>query len=277
MVARYGDRTRVSSQVSTWGKDVEGGAGLRQFNEQVFTAPGTWTWPGNTSLATVTIVGGGGGSGGGIVQFSPFGPRITASGAGGGGGVRIETVPVTGPVPVIVGAGGDGGALSPNGVLRRGGPGGDTSFGTFVVGGGGGGRENVGVPDPPAPGEPAPPNGGGGGSTAGAFGSFQGIGGLYGYPSNVGSGGGGAGSNGAWLTPTLGTGAGAFGFGAGGGAHAYNPREIELHPDGTPYFGDKPNSGNGAPRPFISSPPIGAAEVVGRNGSAGTVIVRWWE
>lgn len=286
MVARYGDRTRVSQQVSSWGKDVEGGAGgVAPLNVETFTAPGTWTWPGNVDFATVTIVGGGGGSGG-VVNF---GPNITSSGSGGGGGVRVETVPVTGPEPVVVGAGGTGGAASPSAPLRQAGLGGTTSFGSFSVDGGAGGRESGPVPTA-RNGLNAPADGGGGGEGNGNPSLLQGSGGLYGYPASPHRfGGGGAGSTGEdkGFNPSVQgriTGGSFLGFGAGGSSASYGPGpspfntfalQLQDHRDATPYFGDRPNTGNGAPRPFFPDP--AGTTVAGRNGSAGIVIVRWWE
>ena len=109
-----------------------------------YTTPGTWTWPGNIDFVEVILVGGGGGAG-----RTP-GPVFPTGGAGGGGGVRTVTVPVTGPVPYTIGAGGTS-ASGPAPTLSNT-PGGDTSFGSYSVGGGGRSRGG------------APPDGGGTGT-----------------------------------------------------------------------------------------------------------------
>lgn len=282
MVARYGDKTRVTSQVNTWGKSsAGGGGGERQFNEQTFTAPGTWTWPGNTSLATVIVVGGGGGSGAFISPSSNTNPI-----AGGGGGVRIETLPVSAPVPVVVGAGGTAGIDSPSTPLRWGGVGGDSSFGPFAVGGGAGGKTTT--PSGVIAGMDAPANGGGG--SAGISGpplgaSNAGRGGSYGYPAHYIYPGGAGGQ--AVMTHNRFTAAPGFlGYGAGGGRFVAEPptvpagnkivNKIMQGKNTTPANTVLPNTGNGAPSHTWTTPSAPASSS-GVAGSSGVVIVRWWE
>lgn len=142
--------------------------------QQVFNAPGTWTWPGNVSYVDVFVVGGGGGA---ALRTEPYpgpsGGPVTARYAGGGGGIRfVVGVPVSAPVPVTVGA---GGAAQPSAPLAAN-PGGDSSFGPVVVGGGGGANLN------------APPNGGGGGGKNARSG-LGGLGGAYGGNTISGEGG----------------------------------------------------------------------------------------
>lgn len=259
MVARYGDRTRVTQQVSSWGKDGAAGAsGVGALNVETFTAPGTWTWPGKVEYATVTIVGGGGGSGG------KLGPAPTVANAAGGGGVRIETVPVTGPVPVVVGAGGTEGSSTPPAATLHGGTGGSTSFGSFTVGGGAGSRGNP----APAVSVDAPADGGGAAEP-------NGRGGAYGYPAFNGAGGaGGTPSPSGRNDQTFVSGRDWLGFGAAGVARAPSPDPTIAPFLSWPTSGQIANSGNGAPVNFAQTAPAAGAGIA---GSSGVVIVRWWE
>lgn len=276
MVARYGDRTRVSQQVSSWGKDVEGGADLPEEFVETFTAPGTWNWPGKVDSVTVTVVGGGGGSG--RISFSP---SLAATCGGGGGGVRLETVPVSGPAPVVVGAGGAAGTPTPG--ATNGGIGGDSSFGPIVVGGGAGGNANS-SPFAGSPGVDAPPIGGGG-SGGNSPGTSAGKGGLYGYPS-LGLLAGGAGSQPRTLFPGLQVGHAWKGFGSAGRSRAdvdptsqggaFNAAVRNGDGFDTPVGATKPNSGNGAPNQ-LNPPAITTGTASGYAGSSGVVIVRYWQ
>lgn len=181
-----------------------------------FTAPGTWIWPGTISQVEVILVGGGGGGGG-----AGTGATNGIAGGGGGGGVRIETVPVTGPVPVIVGAGGAGGVgqLTPPDftVITKGAPGGDSSFGSVVVGGGGGGGANAPTQPNPQDGLDAPPIGGGGGGGMGLGPTLgqAGLGGAFGFP--------GARSRNWFGSPTV-TSVGTAGGGGGAAMHGWAPQ-----------------------------------------------------
>jgi len=93
-------------------------------NMDVFTAPGTWTNPGNISKVKVTVVGGGGGGGNSSVPANT--PAETTG--GGGGGVAIEVIPFPTATNVTVtrGAGGGGGSA-----------GGTSSFGAYCSATGG--------------------------------------------------------------------------------------------------------------------------------------------
>jgi len=176
-----------------------GGGGALEPYEEIFTAPGTWSWPGNVTEVEVMLVGGGGAGGNGGSYTGPpaVGNEIQVwGGGGGGGGVRFERVPVSAPVPVVIGAGGTSGPAATQ-------LGGSSSFGPVDVdgGAGGGGFNTAGTPGtltvpnislPTLPGlfrgRSAPPNGGGGGGGVGHDPSpfspqiYQGgNGGAYGY------------------------------------------------------------------------------------------------
>jgi hypothetical protein len=101
-------------------------------NMDVFTAPGTWTNPGNITKVKVTVVGGGGGGGG----------RSTRSG-GGGGGAAIEVIPFPSATNVTVTTGAAGAAGPGN---SDGSAGGTSSFGPYCSAtGGAGGNSSPGV------------------------------------------------------------------------------------------------------------------------------------
>lgn len=133
--------------------------------QQVFTSPGTWSWPGSVSQVEVVLVGGGGGG----TSVAVVGGATNV--AGGGGGYREVLVPVSAPVPVTVGAGGNGGPNQPGPTIST--AGGTSSFGPVSVGGGGQGNAS------------APPTGGG----AGGPGPVTGQPGTYGRPGYDGAGG----------------------------------------------------------------------------------------
>jgi hypothetical protein len=107
----------LTSTGTGWVSQAAGGGG--QFQNQLFTAPGTWTKPASCTQVRVIVVGGGGGGG--------------SVGAGGVGGFAIAMVPVSAPVAITVGA---GGAASP---ATTGGSGGTSSFGPAVSATGGAG------------------------------------------------------------------------------------------------------------------------------------------
>lgn len=229
---------------------------MGQWNSQVFTAPGTWTWPGNVSNALVYLVGGGGGG----VEVFPGNIY-----AGGGGGVRRLFVPVTAPVSVTVGAGGSGIYYAAFPVTSSN-PGGSSSFGPYSVGGGGGALF------------PAPPTGGGGGSGGKTSAwlptvsspSIGGLGGTYGYPGLLRMGGG-AGGTGVASPGTNSSGAhwgarGRYGFGGGGivGTNVVAFDGGKRYPS-SPADVYYPNTGGGG---------VGSASP---NASAGRVEVYWFE
>jgi len=246
---------------------------------EIFTAPGTWTWPGNNKQVRVVAVGGGGSGG-----------NFGAAGAGGGGAVVYHDLPVESPLSVVIGA---GGTTSDN-------TGGLTSIsGTnFLVEAGGGGRGGNGVnpfltfPDPLTFGVDAPPIGGGGGggglwqNPAVVFANQGGAGGLGapgGWPVGDGEinsginipgngvadivrGGGGGGARGAAYLNS--GGAGRFGFGgggAGGGGQPSQNGQGGYSSDGGGKVGEagKANTGGGG-----SS---------GLSGGSGIVIIGRWK
>lgn len=311
MVARYGDRTRVSQQVSSWGKDgVAAGGGAKEPYQEIFTAPGTWTWPSNVTEVDVTLVGGGGGGGGDSAPraSSPL-PATMKYGGGGGGGVRVERIPVAGPQPVVVGAGGVGGRAGNIPTRQLGTNGGSSSFGPVTVGGGG-----AGGPQSPINfnGFAAPPDGGGGGGTGGQLpagpttlnGAAGGTYGAPGTPSAIGDRTGGAGgaggaagmrrvgtsseSYGGAARDGFGGGAAAAintgwntnisGVGAGSSAFRFMPPVGGL---GGPHAGatsGRANMGGGGGGALEGPNPAGnAGPGISGDGGSGVVIVRWWE
>jgi uncharacterized repeat protein (TIGR02543 family) len=103
-----------------------------QFNRSFLTAQGGWTPPAGVTNVKALIVGGGGGGG----RANNTG--AASGGTGGGGAVyNIPSLTLTSSViPIVVGQGGLG-SLSSTG---QGTAGGDSSLGSFLVGGGGGGN-----------------------------------------------------------------------------------------------------------------------------------------
>lgn len=283
MSARYGEKARSGEPVSNAGRRQITGGTTQTGYEEVFTAPGTWTWPGNVTHVEVLLVGGGGGGG---ASKSPPGTNNWAGGGGGGGVRMVYDIPVSAPVPITVGAGGAGGTY-PGGVGLAGG---DSAFGplappipanTYKVGGGGGGAPAEPSPSYTPTSSAAPPDGGGGGGTsmiytAGLY-SFQG--GLYGMPAsdnpttnnpslyeNSEGCGGGA------LTPGGSTHNGLGRYGYGAAQQAYN---MIFATAGqllaTQAASGLSNTGNGA------GAIKGQAAIPGGTGGSGIVIVRWWE
>jgi hypothetical protein len=190
---------------------ASGGGGFS--NMDVFTAPGTWTNPGNITKVKVTVVGGGGG-GGSANQAN------SAGAGGGGGGAAIEVIPFPSGTNVPVTIGGAGAIASSGGTSSfgpycsaTGGLGGTTTpapANTSVIGGGGGsgsgGTLNVVGSD------------GGSGMQPGYFGGAGGTGG----PSILGGGGRGGSTtgNGDGVTGAAGN---NYGGGGGGGRKADGP------------------------------------------------------
>jgi hypothetical protein len=260
-------------------------------NEQTFTSPGTWTWPGNVKNVEVLLVGGGGGGG-----TSGGWPQPSWGGGGGGGAVRTRVVAVSGPVPVTVGAGGAGGP-NPGG---NGQTGGTSAFGplgpgpipaipeaTAAAGGGGFGAGGPGGPPIAAHqnGGDAPSIGGGGGGGWGFSGGppnpqpvgsgVAGMGrfgspGLRGAtflsgpnPSFVSTMQGGTGGGAGPRSASRVLGGGLFGYGAGG-------------------ITDQPGGGLSYPEPIGrggrgSGPGTVPNPSTDKNGGNGLVIVRWYE
>ena len=278
MSARYGSKTRSGEAVSDLGRRPTGGAGGGGLNfyEEEFLAPGTWTWPGNTSFVEVLIVGGGGG---GKHDATP--PPGTRFHAGSGGGVGVFTVPVSAPVPVTVGAGGVAGtAPSPNGTS-----GGYSAFGTVT---------------PPVPSFPvylAIVNGGQGAGApvpqvfygGGTYSTSQTQQPQYGYmggptPSPTESAvGGGAGAK-LQLGPTAFALMDRYGFGAGGVSGQQHRTLFQRGfylTNGNPgnnFIGPTVvnNTGHGGSGMWVN-PGLPTGVGVATDGSSGIVIVRWSE
>ena len=287
--------------------------GDRQPKEEIFTASGTWSHPGATTITFVDVllVGGGGGGGGGQGNYDYF-----QGGAGGGGGVRRVSIPVSsspGSYTVTIGAGGASGSSG----SAPGSVGGDTSFGPTAVGGGGKGRSGK-DPSTGATLSDAPATGGGGGATTSApadygtspyvvtdpFGGARrnGKGGSYGFPagapSSNGSGGGGAGGTGSYHYNAQQGGKGLFGYG-GGGSGVGDPS-----PNGVKFYSGSSDGGGGTlsnpaftgpkyPWNTNAIPNTGGGGVGGNSagvppsnfpgyatggvGGSGLCVVRWWE
>ena len=188
-----------------------------QAQVDVYSTAGTFTWtkPAGAKFVDVHLIsGGGGGAGGrkgGATSVAPGG----GGGAGGSYSMRSFAATVLGAnETIIVGAGGAGGAaqtnVNANGFL--GGPGGNSSFGTWAAVTGGLGAQTV-TPTAAVPGSAASARAmflGGNGGT-GSFGSTSGTTGVN---STAGSAGG-AGGGGLILSPTI-----AIAGGAGGVALA---------------------------------------------------------
>lgn len=244
----------------------------KRFDEQIFTASGTWTKPaGYSPDALVLIEAWGGGGGGGRDSGAPFG------GGGGGGGytqrwMRLADLPAT--VAVTIGAGGAGRTGS-NG---DGSTGGNSTFGAFLTAYGGGGGQSAQTTN----------LGGGGGGELGA--------GTVGQPGLLGGGdprampttfqgyaqtafGGGAGGTGAGSSPANGPGKNAVygGGGGGGGVNSASPTA-----GGTSLYGGAGGTGgDAAPTPTDGVAPAGGggggAGVNGGNGARGEIRVRIYQ
>lgn len=183
---------------------------LAQFNEAIFSIPGTYTWlaPADTTSVNVVCVGGGGGGNVGPKTD----PGVRASG-GGGALAYKNNIPVTGGTSytVVVGA---AGTEQTNG--------GDSYFidSTTLLAGGGGGATAGGIGGSGGT-VTAPGGGGGAGGAGGSVASTgKGAGGAGGY---AGAGGDGAigsagtgGAGGASIATTIGDGWGSPGGGGVG-------------------------------------------------------------
>lgn len=269
MSGRYGEKTRTTEAVSTLGQRPQV-ATTQQPYEQIFTSPGTWTWPGNVTHVEVLLVGGGGGGG---YRGTPV-PAATISGAGGGGGVRlIEDVAVSAPVPVTVGSGGAGST----GPTVPAGAGGTSAFGPLEVGGGGGGG-SANQTAPQLAGTNAPPIGGGTGGNGAISG---GSGGDYGTVGNQLDSGNGAGSESLLLSGPLQLmtgGAGRYGYGAGG--ISTDPSPNAPADQGVAIYAgqSKLSGGNGTANTGVGGNGVWVtAGGSGGSGGSGIVIVKWWE
>lgn len=172
------------------------------FDEQVFTASGSWTKPTSFTPKRVRVIciGAGGGGGGGD-------DNGRGGGGGGGGGAAVEAWldadDLAATVTVTIGAGGTGGAGSVGATAATAGTvGGTTTFGSHVsaFGGGGGGGSTTGSGG----------GGGGGGLSAGASGAVT-VPGAGGGPDP-----------GAAATSTVAAGSSSFGGGGGGGEAVAN-------------------------------------------------------
>ena len=292
MSSRYGDRTRSGDSVSGRGRRASSGGTVKQPYEQVFTSPGTWTWPGKVTTVEVFCVGGGGG-GGGSGPWPSIPPLAAGGGGGGGGAVLTGQVTVSAPVPVTVGAGGAGG-LNANGTQ-----GGASAFGplgpgpfplvpasTFFAGGGGGGQRGGIGSVSPGP-VPAESRGGGAGGTVyptpvamhfGYFGGPSCPGSIGVSPAGEARPGGGALSGGFFLADTWTASSGGMGidgFGGGGGIRNGASQDGGGSLYGGATLGDlngRANTGGGG---------AGANEAnlnqTGGTGGSGIVIVRWFE
>ncbi len=141
---------------------------------QVYSSPGsvTWTKPAGARRVNVICVGGGGGGASGGAVLSGASPNIQGGGGGGGGclvSASFDAAALGATETVTVGAGGTGGnavstaGLNANVAGNNGGVGGDSSFGTRLVGYGGGGGSGGNTT--------AAAGGGGGGGFSGAGGT----------------------------------------------------------------------------------------------------------
>lgn len=299
---KYGAKTRSGDAVSSFGQRA---TAAKQFNEEVFTAPGTWTKPNNVDYVDVYVIGGGGGMRGA--------PILT--GQGGAGRVNYEFgVPVSGPVPITVGAGGTSATWTPGPlVIVPHSAGGESAFGptaspipatTVRAGGGGSGGSSIPTAVQPANpaanvtaafrGQDAPPIGGGGGggvlvpTTVSPTRQYRGGIGYFGYPGMTGK-------VAAPVTPSV---TASDRGGAGGGLRSMygqtyigpnNAMQTGWSNDGVVGlfgFGNVENDGpnslfsvGGSSKPTPTTPTLqnwGSArwDAAGRPGA---VIVQWWE
>ena len=236
---------------------------------EVFDTTNTWTKPSGCSVVKVVCIGGGGGGGGGISRIAVN----QAGGTGGGGGARAEmffrAADLTNTVTVTVGAGGTGASV---GVSPT--PGGNSSFGAYLLAYGGGagitGGNNV------------PASGGGGGGTGGVGqagqASADSTGGLPAVTAGV-AGQGGAGGGGDVDTPCTGKSAEYGGGGGGGcltGTNAGAVGGYSIYGGGGGGAGGGTNTttgaagGNGGATPKGSGGAGGAAGNPGVSGGDGT-------
>ena len=181
-----------------------------QADYQEFTTSGTWTKPAGVNFVYVEAIGGGGSGAAGADNKQPAG--------GGGGGFAsafIRAVDIIGStITVTVGAGGSrvNSATTSNTYLP-GLSGGDSSFGTIVVGKGGQNGDALGMNSGSGGGDS------GSGAKNGQSNAFGGSGGgnqsSYGYATNGGAGGYGGGGGGQASASSL----GGFAANAGNGGN----------------------------------------------------------
>ena len=244
-------------------------SGTRVFQE-VFNAPGTWTWPGRVSGVEVLIVSGGGGG-----QTGPTTPPLTVAISptawAGSGGVGVFTVPVSGPVPVTVGAGGTAVAYpaTPALGLQNGGNGGSSAFGSLT---------------PPIPintawlegglgaGQPAPTypyvNGGGSNSNTGIVTKFADNPSGPNYGASAGR-----------ATPDDNFGTTKYNYGMGArpdSQQTYGRGSRNAGHTATPHLNNLGHAGASFNNQPTTPQPVPVA-FTGDNGSSGVVIVRWVE
>jgi hypothetical protein len=218
-------------------------SGLGEANVQTFNSSGTWTKPIAGTMARIQVWGGGGGAGRVPVVGQSYG-------GGGGGGYSELVVPLStlaASETVTVGAGGAG----RTGSTGPGTAGGNSSFGSLVIGYGGGGarldiyNQNFG--------------GGGGGTLSAGSGSTEGLG----RSENKFWGGGTGTSNRTTASSTFGGGGGASGQIAGGnGLSLYGGNGGDQNQAGV-----QPGGGGGANT---------AGNGNGFDGGAGRVVVTVW-
>ena len=264
----------ASSDAATKGY-VDAASGGKTQSMQTFTASAGWTRPVGVNMVWVSLVGGGGGGGGGGNDGN------YNSGGGGGAGQSFYRYPCSVSGNVAVTVGGAGGAGSSCGI---GGNGGGSSFGDCIIATGGFGGGSCGAP-----------SGGnsGGGVAGGGYGSSSGSMGLSSASNALGSTGGaggggimnnsGTGSNGG-----NGGGDGAYVGGKGGVCPVPQPYGIGGGGGGSSGFGkggiggycyDTPGpktaatSGSG----YGSGGGGGGYSAAAAAGTAGLVIVEWWQ
>lgn len=115
-----------------WATNAAAG-GFTSIVTQIFTVSGTYTPTAGMSYVIVECVGGGGGGGGCSTTNST---QVSSAGGGGGGSYSrsvLDAATVGASQTITIGNGGNGGAAGNN----NGTSGGDTSFGSLVIGKGG--------------------------------------------------------------------------------------------------------------------------------------------
>lgn len=249
---------------------------------QVFTAPGTWTWPGVNSQVRVLLVGGGGSVG--VVQT----PTRRNAGGAGGGGVIVRDIPVTSPLSVVVGAGaaapsapGLGGTSSVTGTSASASVDGGSRLDAPSDGGGGGGGVRLNTFSGSAGLDYA---GTGGYGQPGATGMMQAqdvfnVGSPPSFANNhpfYGGGGGGAGGR-AYLFQG---GHGLYGYGGGGNGTSQPGANVDtrgLSLDGAGQSGLEPGDGSGFANTGGGASQVGTTSHSGFSGGSGIVIIGRWK
>jgi hypothetical protein len=219
--------------------------------DDVYSAPGTYTWVASTTTVNAKVWGGGGGGENGS-------PGATAGG-GGGEFAQEATLAVTPGTAytVVVGAGGAGGAATQNGADRAGGDGHDSTITgdavTVRAHGGKGGA--VGNPSAGGTGSTNTTHHNGGGGAGGTGPGGSGGGGSGGTAA--------AGNAGSANSGSTGGAGGAAVTGGGAGGHGGNSTgNVNITPGGAPGGG----GGSGA-----QGPAGGPAARSGSAGAAGQV------